>query len=101
MFTVQHCCVSWTLEGSSLYRGGSCAICTGQVSRLCVLSNIYIGSIAVTHSQFGQGIVPIAMSNVGCDGLEMTLLECPYSEPGSCSHSADVGVRCMVSSGET
>ena len=45
--------------------------------------------------------MPIAMSNVGCDGLEMTLLECSYSEPGSCSHSADAGVRCMVSSGES
>ena len=25
-------CVSWTLEGSPRYRGGSCAICTGQAS---------------------------------------------------------------------
>ena len=26
-------CVSWTLEGSPLYEGGSCAICTGQASQ--------------------------------------------------------------------
>ena len=26
------CCVSWTLESSPRYRGGSCAICTGQAS---------------------------------------------------------------------
>ena len=28
------CCVSWTPEVSLHYRGGSCAICTGQASEI-------------------------------------------------------------------
>ena len=32
MFTAK-CCVSWTLECSPRYRGGSCAICTGLASK--------------------------------------------------------------------
>ena len=35
MFTVYRdptCCITWTLEGSPHYRGGSCVICIGQAS---------------------------------------------------------------------
>ena len=34
------CCVSGTLEGSPHYRGGSCAICTGQASYLIIIKAI-------------------------------------------------------------
>ncbi len=37
--------------------------------------------------------MPLAISNVGCYGNEMRILDCPHSEL-SCSHSQDAGVRC-------
>ena len=58
-----------------------------------------VGSIALRSASFGQGTVPIAITNVGCTGHEARLLDCPHTE-NTCSHSADAGVRCHVRTSE-
>ena len=37
------------------------------------------------------------MTNVGCTGAELSLLECPHSRHHSCSHSDDAAVQCQTS----
>ena len=44
--------------------------------------------------------MPITLANVRCVGTEANILDCGYSEPTSCDHSLDAGVRCMARSGE-
>jgi hypothetical protein len=51
---------------------------------------------AYSNAYFGQGIIPILMTNVGCSGTESRLLDCSYSSStGGCYHSDDAGVRCQ------
>uniref|UniRef100_H3BXJ7 SRCR domain-containing protein n=1 Tax=Tetraodon nigroviridis TaxID=99883 RepID=H3BXJ7_TETNG len=45
---------------------------------------------------FGQGVGPILLDDVHCQGSEASLLDCPHGIWGrtDCSHSEDVAVRC-------
>ena len=46
---------------------------------------------------FGQGSGPIHISNVGCTGTELSLLDCPHSRYHSCTHRDDTAVQCRTS----
>ena len=62
-------------------------------------SCIFTGATAVTSSStFGQGSGPFFFNSFRCTGLEYRLVECVHSGLGvhSCSHSQDVGVRCIA-----
>ena len=55
-----------------------------------------ITAIAVFGANFGQGIGPIFLDNVGCNGTESTLLSCSHriTSLHYCSHLEDAGVVC-------
>ena len=61
-------------------------------------------SISTYDSLFGSGSGPMKMAYVRCSGSELTLLDCPYSSPGSYSSYCDsneiAGVRCTALTGE-
>lgn len=46
----------------------------------------------------GRGTGPVYMSEVGCGGTEVSLLDCPYKNvtEGECGHGEDAGVECNV-----
>ena len=52
------------------------------------------GALAFSTSYFGQGIGPILMDNVLCNGSESSLLECNHLSQSNCVHREDAGVRC-------
>ena len=55
------------------------------------------GSIPVRNAVFGEGIGPIFLDNLMCEGHENSLLGCVASEDigtHNCEHSEDAGVRC-------
>ena len=58
---------------------------------------LIVGAVRYSSAyQFGQGVNPIFLRDMGCTGTELNLLECP-SNPfieSSCTHSQDVGLRC-------
>ena len=58
----------------------------------------HAGAIAVSFAFFGQGIGPILLDNVTCNGTEERLLDCPNIGVGvhNCAHSDDAGVRCQL-----
>ena len=60
--------------------------------------HIFIDSTAYSSAHFGQGIIPILMTNIGCSGSESRLVDCTYSSStGGCKHYEDAGVRCQYS----
>ena len=47
---------------------------------------------------FGEGVGPIFLSSLACDGSETSLLDChAFAEIGihKCLHSQDIGVTCI------
>ena len=54
------------------------------------------GAIGVQRATFGQGMGPIWLDNVNCDGTELRLADCTARAIGThnCQHSEDAGVRC-------
>ena len=54
------------------------------------------GVTVYSSSPFGQGTGPIFFTDVGCSGLETSLLTCSRNVFGvtSCTHSRDVGLKC-------
>ena len=56
-------------------------------------------SVALGGAYFGMGTGDILLDNVGCRGIESSLLECntnPIGQPdGGCDHSEDAGVKCQ------
>ena len=52
-------------------------------------------------AHFGQGSGPIWLDNVLCEGSELRLIDCPRLDEGeeigghNCTHSEDVGIRCL------
>ncbi|XP_072051705.1 scavenger receptor cysteine-rich domain-containing protein DMBT1-like [Amphiura filiformis] len=58
----------------------------------------YEGAIEVlAKSQFGQGVGPIHLDDVACDGSEVSLLQCSHGGIGvhNCRHDEDIAVRCQ------
>ena len=53
---------------------------------------------AVIQAGFGEGVDPIWLDNVGCDGTEPRLIICPNIGIGvhNCQHSEDAGVECAL-----
>ena len=51
-----------------------------------------------SSSTFGQGSGSIILDDLQCTGLEYKLIECVHRglRVHSCSHSQDVGVRCIA-----
>lgn len=47
-----------------------------------------------TADLFGQGDVPILISNVSCSGLEETIPKCAYNFQHNCQANQIVGVQC-------
>ncbi len=44
---------------------------------------------------FGQGNGDIVLDDVGCDGTETRLEDCPKAQmPAECTHTQDAGVSC-------
>ena len=52
---------------------------------------------ALTSAHYGEGTLPILLSNVSCVGYELDLLSCKHNEIGfhDCQHSSDVAVECL------
>ncbi|XP_022091652.1 lysyl oxidase homolog 4-like isoform X2 [Acanthaster planci] len=53
---------------------------------------------AIPNSEFGQGVGPIWLWRVRCEGHEKTLLDCShgYLNGSRCTHAQDASVRCVV-----
>ena len=51
--------------------------------------------IALSNAYFGQGIAPILLDNVHCNGSEASLLDCKHLNQSNCAHNSDAGVRCQ------
>ncbi|XP_038061175.1 deleted in malignant brain tumors 1 protein-like isoform X2 [Patiria miniata] len=53
---------------------------------------------AQPSTTYSQGVGPIHLKNVQCNGSESSILDCPSDScaPGDCSHDYDVGVECSV-----
>lgn len=53
------------------------------------------GAVATSFASFGQGVGPIHMDNVECDGTEGTLFNCSaLISSHNCAHFEDAGVTC-------
>ena len=52
---------------------------------------------ALTSAHYGEGTVPILLSNVSCTGQESNLTTCKHNEIGiyDCSHSKIAAVECL------
>ena len=56
------------------------------------------GATAHSLAHFGEGSDGIFLDDVGCDGSESLLLDCPYdANTIDCSHFEDAGVTCAES----
>ena len=52
------------------------------------------------NAALGQGVGPIWMRDVYCDGDELSIFDCDANRfPYGCTHSYDVGVSCEGQSG--
>ena len=51
---------------------------------------------ASTGAQYGQGYGPIQLDDLGCSGLESSILLCSHAgiQQHNCGHSEDAGVQC-------
>ena len=59
----------------------------------------FIDAVAFPSAHFGSGTGDIFLDNVGCSGMESSLLDCSYVSDSNIycyyGHSEDVGVRCQ------
>ena len=53
--------------------------------------------MALSFAHFGPGRGPIHLDDLGCNGSEVSLLECPHKGVGNhnCKHLEDAGVDCL------
>ena len=59
--------------------------------------HMIIGAVPVTDGRFGKGVGPVHMRSVGCNGDELSLLDCSHSNGvgvTNCHHGRDAGVVC-------
>ena len=58
-------------------------------------------AIPYAESFFGQGVGPIWMDGISCNGAEARLVDCPFLGYGQhdCIHIEDAGVRCVEGGG--
>ena len=63
---------------------------------IIIIDNVGVVAYSTVSSTFGQGSGPIFYTNLGCRGLEPSLLDCSKTVfIGSyCTHGRDVGVKC-------
>ena len=74
-----------------------------NVSTVCVIKHcfdillfIFVAPITLVDSYFSDGLYPIGINNVACNGWEKSLLDCnkePYLQ-FECARSDLAGVRC-------
>ncbi len=57
---------------------------------------VSLSSFAV---RFGTATGPIAFNYLRCAGTEQRLIDCPLINHRACSHSEDVGARCLAKTG--
>ena len=57
-----------------------------------------IAGRGIYGAYFGQGVGPIVLDDVNCNGVETALLDCrhPWLFVHNCDHSEDVSVRCVL-----
>ena len=67
-------------------------------SNFCTCIHNHSGAVARSNAAYGQGIDPILLDDVRCNGLENKLLGCLHSgiEINNCNHLQDAGVTCMT-----
>ena len=58
---------------------------------------VYIGPVVYSKRKFGDGIYPIAIANVSCEGWEKDLTKCAHSSFGSftCSNADVAEIVCF------
>ena len=57
---------------------------------------MFTGTLARSNAYYGRGSGLIMLTNIGCTGEELNLLNCTHYGYGvtSCSHYEDAGVHC-------
>ena len=55
----------------------------------------YIGSVARCCSNYGEGVGPIRIGQVECQGSESSVTNCYYERIDLQDHLNDVGVQCF------
>uniref|UniRef100_A0A8C3XNC8 Soluble scavenger receptor cysteine-rich domain-containing protein SSC5D n=1 Tax=Chelydra serpentina TaxID=8475 RepID=A0A8C3XNC8_CHESE len=71
----------------------------GDVAVLCRQLGCGTAMEALSSKVFGPGPEsdPVLMTNVECQGTEVVLGSCPYTDPGDvCQHDEDAGARCQA-----
>ena len=49
---------------------------------------------ASTEAEFGEGLGPILLDDLGCTADDDTLFTCPHAATHDCGHGEDAGVHC-------
>ncbi|XP_053547974.1 neurotrypsin-like isoform X2 [Bombina bombina] len=89
------------------YSGSWGSVCDDNWTELnarvvCRQLGFSASSSSVSEGEFGPGQGLIFLDDVVCTGTEHSLVECAHSSWGQhdCSHSEDVGVRCLSDSND-
>ena len=55
-----------------------------------------VGATAFSMAYFGEGVGPIFLDDVRCDGSEIRLVDCPKENNNhDCIHKEDAGILCQ------
>ncbi|XP_072176515.1 scavenger receptor cysteine-rich domain-containing protein DMBT1-like [Diadema setosum] len=68
-----------------------------------VCRSLGFDGVAQSQQYFGWGTGPIYLDDVGCNGYEDSIFDCPHNGIGNhdCGHYEDIGVRCYSYYGTT
>ncbi len=57
----------------------------------------YTGAQSFGRARFGEGIGPVLLDDVQCNGDELRLEDCAHNgfTNSNCGHNEDAGVRCI------